>query len=239
MRKTTLIVLATSLLLTSCNVMEYSVFRSYINTYYSYNDIAADLTNAGNIKLYGSSFNQHYTWDAKGKAKEVYDSLCTQNNDVSYNTKMGYIVGTNWGHAYAEDIVNIDVRSNSDFDEQHPVGTLLNDIITLISVSPKKFIDSGYQQTYGWQNNSNQSFQYEATSNNFGNGEFSSNYHPIEKKLSDITSTDMILAGFDVYCYAFLLFDSTPTLSKTHELTVTVNMTNGKTYTSSIIKTFE
>lgn len=239
MKTKTLFMLLISTLLLGCNVMEYEVFRSYINTYYSHDEIDVDLTDAGNIRVYGSAFNQHFTWKSKESSKEVYDMLSKRNNDLSYNTQMGYIVGTHWGHAYAEDIASINVQSNSDFDEQHPAGISLNDVITLVSVSPKKFIDSSYQQTYNWDTNLSESFKSESKSQNFGNGEFSLHYHPIEKKLSEITSSDMVLAGFDIYCYAFLLFDSAPTASKEHKLTITIRTGDGKVYSPTITKVFD
>ena len=239
MRKITLITLMTSLFFTGCCVTEYHLFRSYINTYYSYNDISADLTDGGNIRIYGDSFNQHYKWNSKGEAKVKYDSLCTQNNDISYNTKRGYIGGPEWGGANAENIRSIQVVSNADFDEAHPQGASLNDVIRLISVSPKKFIDSSYQSTYDWKTNSPEAFKYEPTLDNFGSSGGRLDYHPIEKKLSDITPEDMLLAGFETDCFAYLIFEAEPTVAKTHELTITIHTNNGKTFSPTLIKIFE
>ena len=57
-----------------------------------------------------------------------------------------------WGSCSTFDIAHIDVVSNANFDAQHPSGTSLNDLVYFISVSPKKYIDSGYNYSYDWAN---------------------------------------------------------------------------------------
>lgn len=235
MKKLVLIIFPV-VLLQSCDVVETSIFRSYVNTYYDYKDITLSLTDSGNISINGSAFDRHYTWKSKGRDKEIYDSLCVAHSDMDYDKKRDYIVGTNWGHCSMSDIESISVVSNSNYDNQHMSGTSLNDIIRFISVSPQKFIDSNYTTTFDWTQNTPISFKKERNMANFKNSSESSNYYPIDKKLSEIGKNELKLLMPETIGY--LTFESYPTLNKIQVLSITFRLSNGKIINRTIEKTF-
>ena len=219
-----------------CDVVEYKTFKSYVNTYYKYNDINLSLTPTGNIMISGASFDKHYSWKSVGGDKDVYENLCKIHNDISYDKKRGYIVGTDWGHCSTFDFNRIDVISNIDFDQKHPAGTSLNDIIRFISVSPKKYIDSNYINTYDWLNGTPDSFKKEQEMYNFRNGIESKNYYPINKLLSEMSINEMVMMPSEHFGY--LIFEATPTEFKEHQLTITVSLSDGNIIVKTIKKQF-
>ncbi|MFV0392581.1 MAG: hypothetical protein ACK5KP_11990 [Paludibacteraceae bacterium] len=220
--------------------MDSSTFRSYITVYYDYDDIDLSLSDNGNIAILGAEFDKHYMWKSKGHDKEIYDSLCISHNDMGYDKKRDYIVGTNWGHCSTFDIKSIDIKSNTAYDEQHLSGASLNDIVRFISVSPQKFIDSNYRITCDWDVNKYKvsNVLQEQRMANFINNSERMNYFPIDKKLSEIVGSDELRLLPDHYI-GYLLFDSNPTVEKVHTFTVTVELSNGKTMSKSIEKTFD
>lgn len=226
------------LLFHSCNVMTYNVFSSYVNTYYDYDSIALSVTDYGNIRISNDTISTHheYYWNSTGQNKVVYDSLCQAHNDLSYNKERGYIVGPDWGHCSVFDIAHIDVVSNANFDEQHPAGTSLNDLIYFISVSPKKFIDSGYNYSYDWANETPQIFEIEPEMYNFRNSSESSNYSPINKRLSEMSVDEMVMLPPNYFGY--LIFDSSPISIKEHTFKVTFSLSNGKVIHKTILMSF-
>ena len=225
-------------LLQGCDVMTYNTFTSYVTAYYDYDDIALSLTDNGNIRISYDTVSSHkeYSWNSSGQNKVVYDSLCKVHNDLGYDKKRGYIAMPDWGSCSTFDIAHIDVVSNANFDAQHPSGTSLNDLVYFISVSPKKYIDSGYNYSYDWANKTPEIFDKEQEMYNFRNSSESSNYNPINKKLSETAIDEMVL--LPAYYFGYLVFDSSPTTIKKHTLTVTFSLCNGKVISKTIEKTF-
>jgi hypothetical protein len=236
MKKVAVLFCLLALLLVGCDKVEKGFFRSYINTYYSYNDLLLSITDSGNIQISGADFQKHYSWKSKGRDKEIYDSLCVIHDDMTYNRLRDYIDAPEWGHCTMFDIKSITVFSNSDFDESHPAGVSLNDIIRFISATPKKFIDSGYTLYYDWLNNTPASFKHESEMENFKNNPECSSYFPIDKKLSEIDEKEMTLL-FPQHL-GYLIFESEPTVNKLHTLMITITLSNGKTITHLITKEF-
>lgn len=240
--KTKLFLSATLLLFftQSCDVMTYNTFNSYITTYYDYDDIALTLTDKGNIRIsYDTvSFHKEYRWNSTGQNKIIYDSLCTVHNDLGYNKKRAYIGAPDWGNCSTFGISHIDVVSNNNYDELHPTGELLNDIIYFISASPKKYIDSGYNFTYDWDNETPEIFKKEPElTYNFCNTSELPNYSPIVHKLSDIEPNELVM--LPAYYFGYLVFESSPTKVKEQKLTVTFSLSNGKKISKVISVNFE
>ncbi|MFV0392582.1 MAG: hypothetical protein ACK5KP_11995 [Paludibacteraceae bacterium] len=228
-------------LLMGCDVMTYHTFSSYVTVYCDYDDIALSLSDNGNIRInYDTIFTRReYHWNSTGQEKVTYDSLCKVNNDLGYNKKREYIVSPDWGYCSTFNISQIDVVSNKNFDELHTAGVLLNDIIYFVSASPKKYIDSGYTYSYNWKNNTPEIFnrEPELTYSFFLNGIEEPNYSPIVRKLSEIQTNELVL--LPPYCFGYLIFESSPTSIKEQTLTVTFSLSNGKTMSKSIEKTFD
>jgi hypothetical protein len=58
--------------------------------------------------------------------------------------------------------------------------------------------------------------------------------HPINKILSELTGSDLILANS-----ALLIFEKQPDVAQEHELTVTIRMSDGRVFSPTITKVFE
>jgi hypothetical protein len=237
MKQIVLFLIGLTVLLTAgCDVVERRVFRSHITYYYDCPEFILETSESGNIALRGSGENGLCGWSSKGREKAIYDSLCVLHHDMSYNKKRDYIVGPGWGASYKGDIVSIDVVSNADFDAQHPAGAPLNDIVRIISVSPYPYITSGYKKTYDWKRNPPENLQRENIFRGRSNRGENPFYYPIDKRLSELTSSDLILADMSEI---FLIFEKQPDLSKEHNLTVTIKVSDGKVSRPTITKVFE
>jgi hypothetical protein len=165
------------------------------------------------------------------RKKVIYDSLCVLHNDMSYNTERDYIEIPHWRDGFKGDIVSIDVVSNADFDEQHPTYSSLNDVILLLSASLYPYIMSGYKDTYEWE--PDEYLRYSEPLMRRGSNE-DLYFHPINKTLSEVTSSDLILVNS-----ALRVFEKQPDVAQEHELTVTIRMSDGRVFSPTVMKMFE
>jgi hypothetical protein len=231
MKQRIILFFALILLFSSCDVRHTHTFRSYILNYYDYKEFVLEISDSGNIIIVGSGGKEIANWESKGKTKATYDSLCVLHNDMSYNTKRDYIGVTHWGDSFKGDILSINVVSNVDFDERHPAHSTLNDVIRLLSVSIYPYIVSGYKNTYDWEGD--ERLQYSESLMHRGSNE-DFYFHPINKTLSEVTSSDLILANS-----ALLVFEKQPDIASVHELTVTIRLSDGRIFTPTITNVFE
>jgi hypothetical protein len=218
----------------SCNKVQYHIFQSYINTYKKPEDIDFNVKKSGIIEFRSGLIKKNYSWISEGNDKIVYDSLCHAHNDISYNKKRDYIAYPHWGEASTLCINGINIISNTDFDQNHPAGASLNNIVRLVSYSPKKFIDSGYIDTFDWKYDTPESFEglYD-----FVNIEEMKNFHPIDKQLAELYFDDMKM--LPPYVFGYLVFDSNPADSKEHELTITISLCDGSNIEKTLVKVFD
>ena len=233
------------LLLLGCDRAKTVLFRSYINTYFYNKNIQLKITEAGNIAIYRETSSEYktntpsavYSFESKGEEKKRYDELCKIHNDLSYNKKRSYIVVPIWGICSAIDFREIDVISDKDFDSEHPAGTSLKDIVRFVSVSPKKFIDSGYQETFNWEKNEPKIFKKEKETNKLFSYSELKNYFPINGLLKDIGTYEMQMLPEDTH--GILFFDKEPTAEKEHTLKVTIDIGERKKLVRTIKKVFK
>lgn len=227
----------------SPNVRKHHVFKSYITKYSNSKDIELDLSGRGNIVILYKELSGSCDFKSKGADKARYDSLCKANNDLSYNKKRDYMAFPTWGVTSAMHITNIEVVSDKDFDATHPAGNSLKDIVRLVSNSPKKFIDSGYKETFDWDSyDIPESFKKEPAARIHSYDYRSTdreNYFPVDIKLSDFTANDGRMLGNQHIFLGFLLFDVEPITNKEHTFTVTISLTDGRVFSKTITKTFE
>ena len=229
----------------SCDRARYHVFRSYITEYSYSENIQLKITSKGNIVIYRDYRNIEknkiktatYSFSSKGEEKKKYDELCKIHNDLSYNKKRSYIVVPIWGICSAIDFREIDVVSDKNFDSEHPAGTSLKDIVRFVSVSPKKFIDSGYKETFNWERKEPKIFKKEKETNKLFSYSESKNYFPINGLLKDIGTDEMQM--LPVNTHGILFFDKEPTAEKEHTLTVTIYTREGKKFVRNITKVFK
>ena len=223
MKKSILIIpILTVLGVSSCNVFKTENLRSFVWAYYEAESIRLSETDDGNIAMCYSNVKTVCDFKSKKQQKQLYDSLCYARNDIGYNKTITYFpmpMEPDATELSINDIVSIDVVSDTDFSEQHPAGTSLNDIIRFAGTSINEFLQSNYIYQYDW-NNKPADFPAESRFRGYP-------YHsPINKLLSEIKSEDLLSLTSDGFW--FLLFEKEPTLSKKHELTITVKFDNGK-----------
>ncbi len=243
MKRLILLSIVAMLLYIGCDRAKTVLFRSYINMYDYSENIQLKITEAGNIAIYQKYTSEDdniktasYSFKSKGENKKIYDELCKIHNDLSYNQKRSYIVAPLWGRCSAIDFREIDVVSDKDFDAEHPAGTSLKDIVRFVSVSPKKFIDSGYKETFNWRRNKPKIFKKESMISSMFHEE-TENYFPINGLLKDIGSDEMQM--LPVNTHGILFFDKEPTAEKEHLLKVTIYTRKGKKFVRKITKVFK
>ena len=243
MKRLILLSISAMLLSTGCDVSKTRLFKSYITEYSYDKNIELKITNKGNIAIYRkyTSEDDHiktasYSFKSKGEEKKRYDELCKIHNDLSYNKKRSYIVVPIWGICSAIDFREIDVISDKDFDSEHPAGTSLKDIVRFVSVSPKKFIDSGYKETFNWEKNEPNFFAKDSMIPTMFQPE-SWNYFPINGLLKDIGTDEMQMLPEDTH--GILSFDKEPTAEKEHTLKVTIDIGERKKLVRTITKVFK
>ena len=244
MKRLILLSIAVVLLLLGCDRAKTELFKSYVTRYYFSENIQLKITDAGNIAIYREYTSENdkvktavYSFDAKGEEKKKYDELCKSHNDISYNQKRRYIKFPGWGICSAIDFREIDVVSDKDFDSEHPAGTSLKDIVRFVSVSPKKFIDSGYQETFNWEKNEPKIFKKEKETNKLFSYSELKNYFPINGLLKDIGTDEMQMLPINTH--GILFFDKEPTAEKEHTLTVTIDIGERKKLVRTITKVFK
>ena len=243
MKRLILLSIAALLLLLGCDRAKTVLFRSYITIYYYSKNIQLKITDDGNIAIYKEYTSENvniktasYSFKSKGEEKKRYDELCKIHNDMSYNQKRSYIVAPLWGRCSAIDFKEIDVISDKDFDSEHPAGTSLKDIVRFVSISPKKFIDSGYKETFNWRRNKPKIFKKESMISSMFHEE-TENYFPINGLLKDIGSDEMQMLPEDTH--GILFFDKEPTAEKEHTFKVTIYTREGKKFVRTITKVFK
>lgn len=153
----------------------------------------------------------------------------------------------------AQDFQQVSITSDADFDESHRAGESLGDIARFLSVSPIKYIQSGYKAEYDWGAMSSQQKEFcdiwgLCSKELLDNGYNTSNFFPVDSKVSQLTSADLVLLGTGNYHshrlgqiglgaepLAVIKFLSKPTLEKEHRITVTFTDIDGKQYTAKSV----
>lgn len=158
---------------------------------------------------------------------EKHQELSVKNGDVYYNTKLRSFDGeagpgwlpeaTVWNTDYS--ISDITVFSNEDFDDLHPSGTPLDDIIKVGYHTYRFFIENGYRHTDPERMN---------TSNDYA-GDY------VQKLLLEWESEDSMFMQATKHT-AFgggldFSFISKPTIEQRHHLTCVVMVEGKKSYT--------
>lgn len=165
--------------------------------------------------------------------------LAEKHRDTDYNREIMYAAGSNFmcatfGGRYGitPDIAKISIKSNNDFDVDHPAGTPLNDIVRLYATTVYPYIKSGYTETFDWSSDTTGCFHYLGC----GTEDF-----PINALLSEINAEDLIMAGGNISYsnYGKLKFSKSPNLSKKHLLTVEMASDGGRIFEASLDVAFD
>ncbi len=183
----------------------------------------------GFMVMFTDDYDQMLSQWSTDAEKADFDSLCLKHNDTSYNKRIQYLMPSPPHKYLGFDLLSIQVISDSDFDEQHPAGELLNDIVQFVAYSPMSFIQNGYQ--------------YSASEDNV-TARLKEEQKLISKPLNQCTTEDFVLilgeADNTLYLYdalpcCYLTIDKVPTLAQQHVFTVTVVDDSGKKWDASIV----
>ncbi|MDO4790573.1 MAG: hypothetical protein Q3998_06380 [Porphyromonas sp.] len=175
-------------------------------------------------------------WDSKGEDLEKYKALCTKNGDTKYEA-LSSVVGKDGGFNYlnhgryyynSNAITGINVTSDAAWDETHPAGTSLNDIIIFHSNALDPFIKAGYKGFFAW-NEKAQKFVPTTPENSHSN-----KLGKIECRLSKFDFSSCRLLGMGEVKLASLKIGKKPTQEKKHIIKIEVLFEDG-TKTSKLI----
>lgn len=156
--------------------------------------------------IYASS-SSYYVNDIIG---ERYEELSGKYGDVNFNRWVyeAQIRADSWAFPF----YTFTVVSDADFDEEHPAGAPLDDVVDIKYYTYRLYIENGYRHTdeRAW------------TSNDYS-GDW------VVKRLSDLAPEDAVF--MDPTEPIGLSFVSTPTLNRQHHMTVTVWLETCQPYT--------
>lgn len=185
-----------------------------------------------------------YWLQSTGAEKERYEQLCRKHNDLSYNQYRSLSFIPYDSVTYNEcDFTEISITADKDFDQAHPAGTNLADIVRFMSWSPYKYILSGYKQYYHY-NMSDVSETFDKVMRIYINKDcfdYSTNMtrHPIDKLAEDLNADDLVLLGDDSPgLLGMLYFEKMPEEEGEYTITVSMHTDNDKNLVNSVKMSF-
>ncbi len=138
--------------------------------------------------------------------KSEYRALCIKHGDIGYNRYIRQYQKKLLSYSNA-DFTKVSIISDADFDESHLADSELGDLVLFEALSPYAYIKSGYK--------------------------IGSPMQGISKLVSELEYEDLILLGHK-NSLAELKFLSEPTLSKTHNITITMTSDDGRVFQDTI-----
>jgi len=236
----------------SCSKFTTIVLRSYVAHFASFNMFYLDITDQGNIVMYWHNAREVVSYHSSGEAKKRYDELCQKFDDLAFNQEIRYVGGFSCHRYPSNEILSINVVSNTDFNSEYPAGSSLAGLVRFLSVSPIRFIQSGYRETFNWNNVCEEirKLLLEESRIFLCNPE---NHFPIKGRLADLTQEDFLLLGTGEdsgwrpdhayaftpgYFFGYLTFEQQPEISGVHEITVTIRLGDGRVLSRTIEKEF-
>ena len=238
MKKVSIVILfiLTVVVFSSCVEITTEKIRSYVISYTDIDSIKLSITDSGNIEIITAN-KDYVDWRSKGRYKVIYDSVCNAHHDMNYNKATSYVYYPAVRSYFIGRIKSISILSDVSFDNSHPAGADLKDLVCFISTSPEKFIESGYTDTFNWDDDSPDVFKKEFKHFSIYEGAYN---FPYVWLLSEIKPEGTDIVGFGGgITFGYLIFQSSPQLNKTHNLTVTLTTSNGSVFTRTIQKTFK
>ena len=178
-----------------------------------------------------------YTGISEDDITGLFERLSSYNQDMSYNR----IARANTVEFFmrpkrvflSEQIVDVDVTSDVAWDAVHPAGSSLKDLFIFFSASPDSYIRSGYcdidRKELGEFNRKNPTLvKYAERINKYEDDTLL----PLGGKLSelDLNKYHLIRSGHNEL---FELFPAAPIPAPETKVTVSMTLSNGKTYTAS------
>ncbi len=179
---------------------------------------------------------------SEGEEKAEYDRLCEKHCDLSFNRRRTFLVPSESVGYNDKDFVSIEITSDAAFDESHPAGTNLADVVRFMSWSPREYIASGYLEYYHYDPSGlSDSFKMVMPvylAREFFLPETDATCYPIDKMVCDLEPEDLILLGHDDLRIGFLKFERMPANPGNHIITVKMETDAGAVFEKSIEMTF-
>jgi|GEM_PF-6746779 len=240
--KRLLLLLSLSLSIFGCDRYEYVHVHSYVYSYVDYTRLELDtLNNGSNFKIPGSYFkiamipkdiNCLYQVN---RNDEMYEYYCELHKDTTYPEHKISTTDFITSRFTVYDYSSVDITASIDWDSSHPAGQSLNDLVHFVSMSPYKYILSGYKTLSPNPLNEGTASKYymdvfESELKNY-NSEIP--VYPVDKKCSNLNEDDMVLLDF-IRCHAlaYLVFETRPARPCT--VTVKLTATTGKVFSASV-----
>lgn len=179
--------------------------------------------------------------NSTGKEKDMYDWLCNKHHDNSYNQFRSFLIASDSVTYNNQDFSSIEIFSDTVFDENHPFGGNLADVVRFLSWSPYKYIYSGYKEYYQYTPGSLSDTFESIMPIYFGRGytQTKSTCHPVDKMVNELTSEDLILLGRDSpWLIGILVFEALPTNKGDQNITVRMTTDTGIVFEDVIRITF-
>ena len=226
--------------ISSCNEKCYKHFVDVYIT--SFDAITAELFYSdSNIIPVSVDDKKPTTYITERKNRECFERLSSYNQDMSYNR----IARANTVEFFmrpkrvflSERIVDVDVTSDVAWDAVHPAGSSLKDLFIFFSSSPDSYIRSGYRDidrkalNEFFMKNTNRTILY---SGKCILEEFRDTFLPFSGKLSEIEFKNYHLINLGRN-ELFELFPVAPIPAPETKVTVSMTLSNGKTYTATKI----
>ncbi len=192
-------------------------YKNYIQDYF----IADNLTKIGLYDMSERSFSIEFSGEDINYRDTVrFQPFAEKYNDLSYNKR---IATPNAHQVLANELRTISVVSDADYDDLHPAGTPLNDIVHFAGNSFYNYIQSGYND-YAW--------------------------NTFDKPLNELAENDLKLIEISCYeTYAYLIghmtgegwfrFVPAPTISQEHNITLTITDAGGNTFSATKLIDFD
>ena len=227
-------------LLSSCIGKRYKHYvYAYITSFGGIDTIHNGYFSSKIIEI-GIDYKKNYTYVKEDDASGIFECLSERNYDMSYNGTAN-LASESLRRIrrvfLSEQIVDVDVTSDVAWDAVHPAGSSLKDLFIFFSSSPDSYIRSGYRDidrkalNEFFMKNSNQTLLY------YGKctlEEFLDTFLPFGGKLSELNLKNYNLIRSGHY-HLFLLFPAVPIPAPETKVTVSMTLSNGKTYTTSKI----
>ena len=183
-----------------------------------------------------------YSLLSEGEEKAEYDRLCEKHCDLSFNRRRTFLVPSESVGYNDKDFVSIEITSDAAFDESHPAGTNLADVVRFMSWSPREYIASGYLEYYHYDpsglSDSFKTVMPVYLAREFFLPETDATCYPIDKMVCDLEPEDLILLGHDDLRIGFLKFERMPATPGNHIITVKMETDAGAVFEESIEMTF-
>ena len=226
------------LLLTGCTVYSRHFCPSYVVCYQGLSDIKLrpleEFPNSMAI-LSGDNRLVQYALTFTGERKEKYDMLCKKHHDLGYNQYRNFPDNLpSESVTYTDqDFVSVEVFSDLDYDERHPAGANLADVVRFMSWSPYKYILSKYKDNYDYDPSAHSESFNTIIPVYFHMNK--SSCHPIDKMVCELAPDDLILLGQDgPGLLGILVFEQPPASEGVHRITVKMTSDEGKVFEDTL-----